>query len=506
MKYFFSAVSILLILLLSTVSLSAQEIVQLKLDDAVLQSPRFLENEAGEQFFIYIQDGQFRILKSGEAGFQPYEADFKNYLFTSVSNPAVFNREGFDTYLFFIGEDGWGDQGIYALGFNEDGDLEIGLEGRLDMIPDLTGKIDFFDVRRESSYGFSVFFSKNNTLCEIYIADFTNTITGSKLFSYQGELISYTTLKNAREKDAPGYGSAIIRSGSGFGELVLWESDNSTPLWVNRKSIPQSVTGNESNLVFLNDKTEAAFYWYNQADIRVYNLGRVLQESVMTAPGQVEKLIPLTDDNGITFLAAYHKNGDSALSFISPYENAEVPGISGDILVHISDENLYFGPEGVECIFPIITARDIRFRHLRINPVQKTFSLLTDSTYAIPPGYVPFQRSPIHYILLGKDGNGGVEVINLTYGGIGTELSPGDTQSIPEGDTLLDGSLETAFFHNTMIISGKDGSFLIGSGLAELSPYTLTHISNVSYETDLYKDEEANAFLLLNKVWEVTYE
>lgn len=170
-------------------------------------------------YLIYVQDGQPAVKVSSDNGrsFQPYEVDCGWHCFSSVRDLTLYNRFSDDWLCFFVGTED-GRDGIYALGFGADGELELSLQNLA--VDEAAGSIQSYQLLPNDAGGFGVAYSRGSRLFFSQIEPFSEILLFGPVSSEQETVLDYRFFTGVLQDERRFFGYYVRRESDSYVSIV----------------------------------------------------------------------------------------------------------------------------------------------------------------------------------------------------------------------------------------------------------------------------------------------
>ena len=184
-----------------------------------------MQNLHGDLFLISIKEGELIIQKSSDNGqsFAPYTLSLPGGNFSKVRQLTLYERSYRDWLTFFIAEEK-GIDGIYAVGFDESGNLVPAFEDSLDDDYD-HGEISRYDVHPDRRSGFFITYLKSRRLCYRFIDEINEPQAAVVISSWEEEVADFVFKERMVGDTIKHYGVYTV-IGESEAKLIYFEIEN----------------------------------------------------------------------------------------------------------------------------------------------------------------------------------------------------------------------------------------------------------------------------------------
>jgi hypothetical protein len=181
----------------------------LPIETGTIEDPVIMENGQGDLFFFYIKNGELLAQKSVDGGdsFTPCDIDLSYHDFSSVRDLTLYNRFDDEWLVFFIGVEN-GNEGIYAVGFDEYGDIRLTHYDRLD--DGRAGEIENYRVINNEYRGFLITYIKDGVLGYFFAEPFSDQIHRNSITDTWNRVKEYELVTTFTGDDMTYTGTFIV--------------------------------------------------------------------------------------------------------------------------------------------------------------------------------------------------------------------------------------------------------------------------------------------------------
>jgi len=362
------------------------------IETAIIDEAVLINIDSSTMLMVYTTAGELKAVKSFDAGqtFDAFSIDFDGRQISTINNLKEYNRIDNDWVLFFIGNEGQGDN-LYTLILDDSGELSLGFTGPLNIL-DNTVDVTEYAYYQDQYKSFLTTYEIGSRLAFFHFNSFTNQFTKGYITSENTVLQNYYLNNDFDENDRMVF-LAMTQTSDTSNSTTLNSIKLSEGLISENLEVvslpPGDIVSNmfflsnmgSHNLVSFTIDNSIFFYTYTTG---IWNL--INQIDMTSLP---EQIIPGVGPNGIVYSSYFIENGINKFYYDIEQKTIEDEYIQiSTVPLKEKPVQIMLQPDRLTYMLPEESGEYINLNFY--SQIMGASTWFTDNAYYSPPGDIEY--------------------------------------------------------------------------------------------------------------------